>query len=377
MNILHVIPSLSKGGAERLTIDICNALTDKGHNVMLLSMSPINAYSFIDFNFKYKVISSKVVPSLSGKTQANTHEYEDVIRKFKPHIIHSHLFVAEMLTRYKPHPGIKYFTHLHDNMPQFNGIKIQKMNKSVITNFYEKQLLIRRYKQCNNYFVAISQDAYDFFFNQLGDTLAKRIFLLNNAIDYNRFYRGKRKFDYTENTTLRMVSVGSLVKKKNQQFLVDIALELKKLNLNFHIDILGDGPEYDSIKNKITNSQVQQYLTLHGNVNNVEDFLHQSLIYVHPASYEPFGLVLLEAMAAGLPCVCLDGRGNRDIIKNDFNGYIFKEQDAAQFAKTILNLFNQREKLQTMSNNAIDFAADFDMANYTERLLNLYNKVTA
>ena len=48
-------------------------------------------------------------------------------------------------------------------------------------------------------------------------------------------------------------------------------------------------------------------ITLHGNVDFVEKYLWDSDIYVHPALYEPFGLVLLEAMAAGLPVVSLDG----------------------------------------------------------------------
>jgi glycosyltransferase involved in cell wall biosynthesis len=372
MNILHVIPSLSKGGAERITIDICNTLAAKGHSVMLISMSEINAYSFIQFNFEFRQTYSKVIPSISGKSIVETEDYEQIIDEFKPDVIHSHLFVAEMLTRYNPRKGIKYFTHLHDNMPQFAPLHFSKLNKQKITNFFEKRMMLRQYQKCNNSFIAISKDAFDYFYGNLNSFLKNRIHLLHNAIDYKRFYRGERNFTKQRFNNFRIVSVGSLVDKKNQQFLIDILIELLPLVPNVHIDVLGDGPNHGKIVEKIKRFGVQDKITLHGNVNNVEEFLHASHLYLHPATYEPFGLVLIEAMAAGLPCICLDGRGNRDVIEENKNGYIFKNQDAKMFASTIQLLLNDANKLQKMSNYSIKYAANFDMDIYTKRLLDIY-----
>ena len=118
--------------------------------------------------------------------------------------------------------------------------------------------------------------------------------------------------------------------------------------------------------------KLQDKITLHGNVNNVEEFLHASHLYIHPATYEPFGLVLIEAMAAGLPCICLDGRGNRDVIEHDKNGYIFQEQNPKQFAQSICQLLNNSSKLQEMSHYAINYSSNFDLPLYINRLLDLY-----
>jgi len=372
MNILHVIPSLSKGGAERITIDICNALAVQGCKVMLLSMSEVNAYSFIQFNFEFRQTYSKVVPSITGKTIVEIEDYEQIIDEFKPDIIHSHLFIAEMLTRYKPIKGIKYFTHLHDNMPQFSALKFFNLNKQKITNYFEKKILLARYDKCNNRFVAISKDAFDYFYQNLNNNLKERIHLLHNAIDYKRFFKGERKFEKDKKGNYHIVSVGSLVDKKNQQFLIDILIELLPLMPNVHIDVLGDGPNHGKIIEKIKKFNVHDKITLHGNVNNVEEFLHASYLYVHPATYEPFGLVLIEAMASGLPCICLDGRGNRDVIEDNKNGYIYKEQDAKKFANTIKSLLENQEKLQEMSNYAIKYSANFDITLHTNRLIELY-----
>lgn len=372
MNILHVIPSLSKGGAERITIDICNTLAAYGHKVMLLSMNQVNAYSFITFNFEYRQTYSTVVPSITGKSVIETEDYEQILDEFKPEIIHSHLFIAEMLTRYKPRKGIKYFTHLHDNMPQFAALSMANFNKQKLTNYFEKQMMLKRYQQCNNRFVAISKDAFDYFHTNLNAKLKDRIHLLHNAIDYHRFYRGSRSFKLDVKGNYQLVSVGSLVDKKNQQFLIDIMVALLPSLPNIHLHVLGDGPNHGKIVEKIKQNKVQAHITLHGNVNNVEEFLHAAHLYIHPATYEPFGLVLIEAMAAGLPCVCLDGRGNRDVIEHDKNGYIYKEQDAEKFAKTIAALLQNPNKKQEMSNYAINYAANFDMPLYINRLLELY-----
>jgi glycosyltransferase involved in cell wall biosynthesis len=372
MNILHVIPSLSKGGAERLTIDICNTLALLGHKVMLLSMSEINAYNFITFSFEYRQTYARVVPSITGKTIVETEDYEQILDEFKPEVIHSHLFIAEMLTRYKTRKGIKYFTHLHDNMPQFNAFSFTKLNKQRLTNYYEKQFMLKRYEKCNNRFIAISKDAFNYFYQHLNKKLRNNIYLLHNAIDYKRFFRGKRSFTFHNDEVFQIVSVGSLVDKKNQQFLIDIIIELIPHLPNIHFHVLGDGPNHGKIVEKIKNFKVQDKITLHGNVNNVEEFLHRAHLYVHPAKYEPFGLVLIEAMAAGLPCVCLDGRGNRDVIENDKNGYIFKEQDAKLFADTIQKLLTNPIKIHEMSNYAINYSSHFDMPLYINRLIELY-----
>jgi glycosyltransferase involved in cell wall biosynthesis len=335
-------------------------------------MSEVNAYSFIKFQFQFRQTYSKVIPSITGKSVVETEDYEQILDEFMPDVIHSHLFLAEMLTRYKTRKGIKYFTHLHDNMPQFESLHFNKINKQKLTNFFEKQMMLKRYEQCNNKFVAISKDAFDYFYNNLNSNLKDNIHLLHNAIDYHRFYRGARTFNHSDIITYKLVSVGSLVDKKNQQFLVDILIDLLPLIPNCHIDVLGDGPNHGKIVEKIKKYNLQDKITLHGNVNNVEEFLHNAHLYIHPATYEPFGLVLIEAMAAGLPCVCLDGRGNRDVIEHGKNGYIFKAQEPKQFAQTIQNLLSNPVKMQEMSNYAINYAANFDMPLYINRLLELY-----
>ena len=123
----------------------------------------------------------------------------------------------------------------------------------------------------------------------------------------------------------------------------------------------------------ILEGNLQDNVLQHGNVNNVEEYLWQSDIYVHSAYYEPLGLVLLEAMAAGLPVVTLDGRGNRDLIVQGKNGYMVYEQNAEQFADRILEIWNDQQKYMEMSAFAQEFARQYDIKEYVDKLMDIYN----
>ena len=77
-------------------------------------------------------------------------------------------------------------------------------------------------------------------------------------------------------------------------------------------------------------------------------------------------------MAAGLPVVTLDGRGNRDLIVQGKNGYMVYEQDAEQFADRILEIWNDQQKYKEMSVFAQEFASQYDIKEYVDKLLILY-----
>jgi glycosyltransferase involved in cell wall biosynthesis len=373
IKILHIIPTLNKGGAERLTIDICNQLAKRDDcEVKLILLRNEIEYS-MDFHFKYIITNSNVKLSLIKKNQYQLDEINDIINDFKPNVIHSHLFEAEILSRAYLFRGITYVSHVHDNIIQFEKFKFLPLLKSRITNLYEKYWLINRYKRCRNYFISISNDAYSF----VNQNLTKKSFIENklifNAIDFNKFYNVNnlsRPID-----TIKIVSVGSLVDKKNQILLVEIAQILKNLNLDFTIDILGEGPNRNKIQEYIDQLGLKTHVFLHGNVEEVEHFLSASTYFMHTALYEPFGLVILEAMAAGLPVISLDGKGNRDLIIDGENGFMIHQNNPQLFVDQLLKLHNDKALYRDIQKNSIEFSKKYNIENYTNELLKFYKSI--
>jgi len=166
--------------------------------------------------------------------------------------------------------------------------------------------------------------------------------------------------------------VGSFQEKKNQILIVRIADDLRASGVDFQIDLLGDGALWPTVQAAVERHSLQDRVHLHGNVDRVEEWLWRSHLYLHTACYEPFGLVFLEAMAAGLPCVALDGKGNRDVVRDGLNGFLIERQDPAEFAARIQQLVTSPEAFETVARQAQAFAAEFDIVRVADRFVAFY-----
>ena len=369
LRILHIIPRLRKGGAERLCIDICRQLQVRdGVWVRLITFSDKNNYPFLTYGLDWQVIHASVQLSVFHKTVLNIDALQKAIEDFAPDVIHTHLFEAEIVSRSCYYSKAKWFSHCHDNMRQFRNFDIKTLfNKQLLTNYFEKRYLLSRYKiNGGNTFIAISHDTEQYFHKMASHYDVR---FLPNAIDYEKFHRVN---DRHSSTKLRLVNVGSYQDKKNQRFLVEVSKVLRECHIDFEMNLLGDGEKYRDVARLIKENHLETTVFQRGNVEDVTEYLGQSDIYVHSAYYEPFGLVLVEAMAAGLPVVTLDGRGNRDLIVQGKNGYMVYEQNAEQFADRILEIWNDKQKYQEMSAFAQDFARQYDIKPYVDKLLELY-----
>jgi len=376
MNIIHIIPSLRKGGAERLVLNICNELQKRTDVVVkLVVLHPENEYEFLSKDLDIELCNSKVVPSISGKTIADIYDLEKIISDFKPDIIHSHLFEAEMVSRWNLFPGIRYSTHCHNNMKQFRNFSFNTLlSKTLLTNFYEKKLLLKKYYSCNNKFIAISKNTEAYFKKNLPKNLQNNVLRLNNAIDFNRFSHKERNLQSFDRLTIKLVSIGSLIEIKNHLFLIDVINILNnKGTMSFNLIIIGEGPMRPVIEDRINEYKMQERIRLIGLTDDVEEYLKEADLYVYSCIKEGFGLTLIEAMASGLPVVCLDGGGNRDIIVEGKNGFMIHEQDPELFADKIMELIENKELYNSMSEFSVQYAMRFDIKNYADRLLEIYS----
>jgi glycosyltransferase involved in cell wall biosynthesis len=371
LRIIHVIPSLIKGGAERLTLDICTTLHQKSDcEVKLIILHPDNNFQYQGGSLTIEYCNSFVIPSVSGKSQVEIRALQDAIDRFQPDVIHTHLFEAEIVAREVVYKKAVWFSHLHDNMFQFRPMKPKDwLSKKRITEWFERNWMLKKYKACSNNFIAISRDTERYFKSVLPKSL-QRITLLHNAIRFEKF--SKADLRIPEGRLIKMVSTGSLVDKKNQIFLTDVVTELNKLGYKANLRILGDGVNRDKIKARIDALEIGNQMHLEGNVDVVEHYLHEASFYVHPATYEPFGLVLLEAMAASMVCVSLNGKGNLDIHEEGLNGFLIDPASPAKFAKKLVECSENTALYKEVAQYSFNYAKRFDIENYTDQLVKLY-----
>lgn len=371
LRVLFIITDLGKGGAERYLVDLCHALLIRDDITFKIGvLYDNNQYTEETLNFD-------IIPlhysTFSFFKKNKNQSYIDLIQTFKPHVIHTHRFLAEFLSATYVNPAIKYICHGHDNMEQFNNFSFNFIfSKKLLIQWVEKQyIFFKKYRKVKPFFIANSKHTYNYYHLVLTMPLRKNLQLIYYGFNYQKF---KKEIKEVLNTPIRLINVGSFQKKKNQRFLVDVALELKKRNLPFKLCLIGAGEYYNEVQELAKAYQLNDSIEMPGIKHQMDRIYPEYDIYVHSATYEPFGLVFLEAMASGLPVITLDGKGNKDIIEQEKNGFLITEANPVLFADKIEYLIKNPNVYAQMSEYCIQFASKYDMKNHVEQIIQLYKQ---
>lgn len=373
MKILHIIPNLSSEGAERLVIAIVRELKKKVDiEVRLLIFRDEIEYEIEDIKDCVFIIPTSLNLSIWRKNTYIIGELQKFIDAFNPDVIHTHLFEAEIAARIKPIQNCAYFSHAHWNTKELSKPKLKDLlSRHGIIKIYEYYFILNLYKKCNNQFITISKHTDEYYKKNL-PTFFYNTFYIQNAIQIANFAIGSSRILHKKGNSIRLVSVGTLNKRKNQLFQIEIAKELVRIGIDFNLNIIGDGPDFFELKQHIIKYNLQEKVVLVGKTNHVEKYLEESDIFLHTALYEPFGLVLIEAMASGLPVITFNGGGNEELIQNEVNGFLMNKLDKNMFSTKIIELFGNVEEYNRISENAYNSVKKHDIAPYVEKLINLY-----
>jgi glycosyltransferase involved in cell wall biosynthesis len=104
---------------------------------------------------------------------------------------------------------------------------------------------------------------------------------------------------------------------------------------DWRLDIFGEGADRSTIERAIVQHGLNDRVTLHGLIARPQDALRVIDVLALPSLAEGFGLVLIEAMAAGVPVVAADVPGIRDVVQNGANGLLVNVTDAMAFADAL------------------------------------------
>jgi glycosyltransferase involved in cell wall biosynthesis len=172
-----------------------------------------------------------------------------------------------------------------------------------------------------------------------------------------------------------LVTVGRLVSRKALDQLIAIVTQMD--NDRVHLFIVGSGPQEEPLKAIAQELGVAKQIHFLGQVEEQEklEVLRMADIYVSTSQHEGFGIVYLEAMAAGLPVICYDYGGQTDFLESETNGYVVKLNDTAEFQRACQRLLDSpdlRSKIGAHNLQAVEKYYIDHCANQYEKL---YEKV--
>ena len=271
--------------------------------------------------------------------------------------------------------------HLHEPMAPILPLCVLEFSDTVnVGTFhasYARQHLyrmsspiIKRWQQRLHGNIAVSPAAQRY----VNNTFPGDYEIIPNGIDYDHFSSNVRPFPKYQDGKLNILFVGRLEKRKGLRYLLEAYGRLKWEMPDIRLIVVGPGnPDRESYR--VISSQNLQDGEFVGRASYeyLPRYYASADIFCSPATgAESFGIVLLEAMAAGKPVVASDIEGYRGIITHGEQGLLFPKKDSGALADTLRVLARDPELRQKLGGQGNRSAEDFRWEVVAGRVENYY-----
>jgi glycosyltransferase involved in cell wall biosynthesis len=390
MKICFITENLSiVGGVQRVLSVVANSLIDN-HSVSVLMTSPkrISAKLVFSLNENIDVIREE---QLSGGRAKYLFPYK-VIRYMNKNLFEIKnvgikkwaYFPQKEIDRFNDYFIRNHFDVLIGVQPRAAALvsalsgsfkKVGWMHSPY--DAYFKNPMMWQYRQENMYkemlprldklVVLTEHDRIQFdkeFSNQGG--LTERIY---NPLSFTS--KEKVSLIHKSDAT-KLLFVGRLIwSTKGLGLLLEILSYLKRMELQFTLDVVGDGPDHERFIMEATRMGVNDNIKMHGFQSDVKLYYLKSDILLLPSRWEGFGLVVTEAMECGLPVVSFRTEGPEEIMSDGLAECLINKYDTKAFAEKVFSLARDRNHLQELGKFAEKRAKDFSL----ETIISQWNKL--
>ena len=175
----------------------------------------------------------------------------------------------------------------------------------------------------------------------------------------------------------RVIAVGRLEWQKGFDRLIESWVIVHTRHPEWRLDIFGSGTKEHLLKNSISSHGLNHVITIHPYTPAINKEYSDSSIFALSSRFEGFGLVLLEAMQSGVPCVTFDcPYGPSDVVADRQNGFVVKEGDVLAFAERMCELIENEDLRHSFSQASVIRAKLFDRDVVMKQWKNLIEELT-
>jgi len=176
---------------------------------------------------------------------------------------------------------------------------------------------------------------------------SSQIEIVSDGVDTDRFHPPSADRDPL------IVFVGSLIARKGLKYLIQAMLQLLQRFPDHHLAIIGEGPQQAELISLADTLRVIDNISFVGSQTpaQVSHWMQRAKLFVLPSVEEGLGVVLLEALACGTPCVATRVGGIPDVISSDV-GILVPPADPSALSNAILAVLGEETVWKTMSQNA-------------------------
>jgi len=343
MRILQICSAREIGGGERHLTDLANHLANRGHEIFaaIVPGSPVRAE--LSSLASENIIELPMRNALSVSSGLRLSRF---VREHRIEIIHAHVardYPLAALAAGKSGARLVLTRHVLFPLSRIHRLTLRRTSRVIAVSGA----------------VADGLRAQNIF-------PASKIITIHNGVDLDRFEQGRRGTgvppvnhaqDIRATRRMRVGMVGHLAPIKGQEEFIRAAaiVCLARNEVDFIIageDKSRDGENRATIEKLIRDLELGDRVQLAGWIDNVAGLLATLDLFVSPARAEPFGLSIVEAMAAGVPVVATASEGAREIVDPDESGRLVPIGDVEALAKAINDLLGNANERDRLARNA-------------------------
>lgn len=359
------------------------ALEQQGHTVYVVTVSN-NALKH-EYDEKERILKVAGIPIGIYDYRLSSIYPVTLINKMKKwdlDIIHSHTefgvgILARLFAKQFNIPLVHTYHTLYEDYTHYitHGY-FEKSSKKIVeylTKFYcdktANELIVP-----TNKIYSLFKEKYNF---------TKNIHIIPTGIEVDRFYEEninkkeveslKKKLGLKKNN-FTILFVGRLAEEKNVEFLINVHKKLVEYDNDIKLLIVGDGPDKEKYEQLSKSLGLEENIIFNGKAawEEIPVYYHACNVFATASTTETQGLTVIEAMAAGVPPLCIDDDSFKGTVTDGLNGKIFKNEE--QYISEVKELYEDKKELSIYSKQARVQAEHCSSRAYASSVIEVYNR---
>jgi glycosyltransferase involved in cell wall biosynthesis len=305
MRVLFVIDNLGGGGAQKLIYDLVKNIEGEDCEMLLLSNKSDKYCTLL----KDEGVPVHIIPETCKSVVSKLNYMWKVIKDGRYSVIHANLFpaiyYAAIIKRIhgKKCPPVLMTEHSTDNNRRHKGY-LKPIEKYIYGSF--------------DHIISISKETQDALLKYLGKSADSRFSVIENGIDIEKYqkaqaYDKKLIFPEYKDGDYLIGMVASFTPQKNHKTMIDAMALLPD---EYKLILVGEGPLFENIKGQVREKNLESRIVFLGFRKDVAEIMKTVDIVCVPSIWEGFGLVAVEAMAAGTPVIVSNVPGLANVVGN-------------------------------------------------------------
>lgn len=310
-------------------------------------------------------------------------EIKQVLNDFQPDIIHDQTPgpVALAVFHYAKKNDIPLVSTDHaypDNLTQ--QLKLPKPAKKPINMMMNRYFV--SFLKRSEYATMPTEQAVADLIPQKRKPFKVPVEALSNGIDLSRFAKGRAnkdiytKYKIPQNKPI-VLYVGRVDPEKSLDVLMNAFTEVHEKVPDAHLVVVGDGTARPKLEGIIKKAGLAKNAHFLGRIigDDLPQIYRTGTVFAITSKTETQSIVLMEAMASGLPCVAVKAGAVHELVKTNKNGFLCEPDDEGMVARSIVKVLTNEKIREKMGAESVQRAAKHDISHTLTRMEEIYQTV--